>query len=139
MLAGPGLVNAQRAPGTGAGMRFACNDCVMQVQIRHDDNIQGGEQLNTIITAAVEGGLDRFRDQITTVEVHLADENGPKSGGDDIRCTVEVRVEGRSPVAVKHHASELEVAVEAAVEKMARMLDSQLGKQRERDRSSGES
>jgi ribosomal subunit interface protein len=109
----------------------------MQVQIRHDDNIQGSDRLSTIVTAAVEGGLDRFRDQITTVEVHLADENGPKSGGDDIRCTVEVRVEGRSPVAVKHHASDLEVAVEAAVEKMARMLDSQLGKQRERDRSSG--
>jgi len=120
-------------------MRFACNACVMQVQIRHDDNIQGSERLNTIVTAAVEGGLDRFRNQITTVEVHLADENGPKAGGDDIRCTVEVRVEGRPPVAVKHHASDLEVAVQAAVDKMARMLDSQLGKQRERDRSSGES
>ena len=106
----------------------------MQVQIRHDDNIQGSDRLSTIVTAAVEGGLDRFRDQITTVEVHLADENGSKTGGDDIRCTVEVRVEGRPPVAVKHHASDLEVAVEAAVDKMARMLDSQLGKQRERNR-----
>jgi len=107
----------------------------MEVHVRHDDNIQGSERLSTIVTAAVEGGLERFRDQITTVEVHLADENGAKTGGDDIRCTVEVRVEGRPPVAVKHHASNLEVAVDAAVDKMARMLDSQLGKQRERDRS----
>jgi len=107
----------------------------MQVQVRHDDNIHGGEKLTTMVTAAVEGGLDRFRGVITTVEVHLADENGPKAGGDDIRCTLEVRVEGRSPVAVKHHASELEVAVEAAVDKMARMLESQLGKLRDRNHS----
>lgn len=103
----------------------------MQVLVRHDDNIQGSERLTEIVTAAVEGGLERFRHQVTSVEVHLADENGPKGGGDDIRCTVEVRVEGRPPVAVKHHATDLEVAVDAAVEKMVRMLDSQLGKLRD--------
>jgi ribosome-associated translation inhibitor RaiA len=107
----------------------------MQVQVRHDDNIQGGEKLIASVTAAVEGGLDRFRDVVKTVEVHLADENGPKAGGDDIRCTVEVRVEGRPPVAVKHHASDLDVAVEAAVEKMSRMLESQLGRLRDRNHS----
>jgi len=107
----------------------------MQVQVRHDDNIKGSAKLTETVTAAVEGGLDRFRDVVTTVEVHLADENGPKTGGNDIRCTVEVRVEGRSPVAVKHHASDLDVAVEAAVEKMARMLESQLGKLRDRNHS----
>jgi len=103
----------------------------MQVLVRHDHTIHGGERLTEIVTAAVEGGLERFRTAITSVEVHLADENGPKAGGDDIRCTLNVHVTGRPAVAVKHHASALEVAVEAAVEKMAHMLESQLGKLRE--------
>jgi len=102
----------------------------MQVLVRHDHNIQGSERLIEIVTAAVEGGLERFRTRVTTVEVHLADEDGAKSGGNDIRCTLEVRVEGRPPVATKHHASDLVVAVDAAVEKMAEMLESQLGRLR---------
>lgn len=100
----------------------------MQVLVRHDDTIQGSERLIALATATVEGALDRFADQITTVEVHLADENGKKAGGDDIRCTIEVRVNGRAPSAVTHHASALEVALEACADKMARSLDHQLGR-----------
>ena len=100
----------------------------MQVLVRHDSTIHGGERLIAIATAAVESELARFADQITTVEVHFADENGHKSGGDDIRCSVEVRFEGRPPSAASHHASDLEVAVEIAAEKVARMLDHQLGR-----------
>lgn len=100
----------------------------MQVQVRHDDTIHGGERLTAIATATVEGVLDRFADQITTVEVHLADENGRKSAGDDIRCSIEVRLEGRPPSAASHHASDLEVALEIAAEKVARVLDHQLGR-----------
>lgn len=103
----------------------------MQIQVRHDDTIQGGERLNELTYATIEAALDRFAREITTVEVHYADENGKKSGGDDIRCTIEVRFEGRKPTAVTHHASDLTVAVEAAADKMARSLEHQLGRIRE--------
>jgi ribosome-associated translation inhibitor RaiA len=103
----------------------------MQIQVRHDDHITGGERLTERVTASVEGVLDRYRNQITSVEVHLADENGPKSGGDDVRCTIQVRMEGRPPTAVTHHASDLDVAVDAAAEKILRMLDHQLGRLRD--------
>lgn len=82
-------------------------------------------------SATVEDALARFSDQITTVEVHFADENGKKVGGDDIRCSIEVRMEGRKPTAVTHHASDLAVALEVAAEKMARSLDHQLGRIRD--------
>ena len=36
----------------------------------------------------------------------------------------------RPPLVVKHHAEQLVIALEAAVDKMARMLDCQLGKLR---------
>ncbi|MBA3461198.1 MAG: hypothetical protein H0T46_14635 [Deltaproteobacteria bacterium] len=85
--------------------------------------------------ATIQDVLARYVENITTVEVHYADENGPKSGDADIRCTVEVRFEGRKPVAVTHHAADLPIALEAAAEKMARMLEHQLG--RIRDEANG--
>ena len=103
----------------------------MQVLVRHDDTIQGSERLTELTTAAVESALGRFAENITTVEVHFADENGKKIGGDDIRCSIEVRFEGRKPTAVSHHASDLVVALDTAAEKMARMLDHQLGRIRD--------
>jgi ribosome-associated translation inhibitor RaiA len=104
----------------------------MQVLVRHDDTIHGSERLIAMTTATVESVLARFAEHITTVEVHFADENSTKAGGDDIRCSVEVRLEGRKPTGVSHHASDLEVALEVAVEKMARALDRQLGRIRDR-------
>ncbi len=103
----------------------------MQVHVHHDSTISGSERLTEMVTASVECALERYTEHITTVAVHLADENGKKVGGDDIRCTVEVRFEGRKPTAVTHHASDLLVAVDAAAEKMARTLDHQLGRIRD--------
>jgi hypothetical protein len=103
----------------------------MQIQIRHDDTIRGHETLTAITEATIQDALGRFAEHITTVEVHYADENGAKSGGDDIRCSIEVRFEGRKPTAATHHASDLVVALEAAADKVARMLDHQLGRIRD--------
>jgi ribosome-associated translation inhibitor RaiA len=105
----------------------------MQVQIRHDENIPGDR--NPRISAIVEDVLSRYRDDITTVEVHLADEDGPKNAEGAIRCSIEVRFPGRKPTAVTHHASDVMTAVDQAAEKMARALDHQLG--RIRDFSAG--
>ena len=103
----------------------------MKVLVRHDDTIQGGMALTEMTTATIESALARFAEHITTVEVHYADENGPKAGGDDIRCSIEVRWEGRKPIGLTHHAGDLEVALAAAAEKVERMLDHQLGRIRD--------
>jgi len=103
----------------------------MQVQVRHDDTVRGSERLIELTTATIESALAAFAENITTVEVHFADENGPRAGADDIRCSIEVRFGGRKPVGVTHHASDLEVALDVAADKMARMLDHQLGRIRD--------
>jgi hypothetical protein len=103
----------------------------MQVLVRHDDTIRGSDRLTELTIATIERVLARFVENITTVEVHFADENGAKSGGDDIRCSIEVRFEGKKPMGVTHHASDLVIALEAAAEKMARMLEHQIGRIRE--------
>lgn len=102
----------------------------MEIQIRHDDTIPGNENLADRVRATVEDALERFDDMLTVVEVHLADENGPKRGGNELRCSIEARAKGRKPIGVTHKDTTLELAVETAAAKMARMLDSQLGRLR---------
>lgn len=101
----------------------------MDIQIRHDDNIPG--DINQRLAPVVEDVLARYSDAITTVEVHLADEDGPKNSDGAIRCSIEVRVANRKPTAVTAHANDVMTAVDAAAEKMLKKLDTDLGKLRE--------
>jgi ribosome-associated translation inhibitor RaiA len=101
----------------------------MQVQIRHDENVQGDK--NGWIASTVQGALDRYGDQITTVEVHLADEDGPKNSDGAIRATIEVRAAGFPPMAATSHGDEVGVALDGALDKIVRMLDDKLGRVRD--------
>jgi ribosome-associated translation inhibitor RaiA len=105
----------------------------MQIQINTDDNITNSDALAERIEATVRDVLERFSDQVTRVEVHLSDENSDKkSGGADIRCLLEARLAGRQPVAVTDEAATLEQAVDGAVRKMRRSLDSTIGRLQQR-------
>jgi len=100
----------------------------MQIQINTDRSIEGDEALTAQVSGVVEAALSRLRDRITRVEVHLSDENADKSGQHDNRCMMEARLEGRQPVAVTHTAASLDQAVSGATDKLARMIESTLGR-----------
>ena len=100
----------------------------MQIQINTDHNIEGREALAGHVHGVVEAALGRFGEHITRVEVHLSDENADKSREHDKRCMIEVRIEGRPPVAVTQHAGSLHQAVDGAADKAARLIDSALGR-----------
>lgn len=101
----------------------------MQIQINTDKNIEGDEGLVQRITAVVENSLERFSEQITRVEVHLSDQNSDKKGGkEDIRCQVEARLAGLQPISVSDRAATSDQAVNGAVDKLTRSLDSTLGR-----------
>ena len=100
----------------------------MQVHVRHGSEVEASGAFADHVTEVVEGTLGRFQHRLTRVEVHLADENGTKKSKDDMRCTMEARLEGRDPTAVTHHAATREQAVAGAAQKMERLLDSTLGK-----------
>ena len=110
----------------------------MKIQLNTDVNIEGTEALAARVRATVEAALDRFSEQITRVEIHLSDENAGKSGPKDHRCMLEARLQGRQPVAVTEQAPTLDQAVNGASQKLARLLDSTLGRLHDhRDRASG--
>jgi hypothetical protein len=103
----------------------------VQVQINTDHNIDGHEALNARVRGVVENALGRFSDRITRVEIHLSDENSHKNGPDDKRCVLESRLEGRQPVAVTHRAATVDDAVQGAADKMARLIESTVGRLRD--------
>lgn len=104
----------------------------MQIQINTDRNIEGHEALTEKVTGIVKKGLGHFEDHLTRVEVHVSDQNSQAKGGnEDHRCLMEARIAGRAPIAVTHHAANLVQAAEGAVQKLARKLDSTLGRLRD--------
>ena len=104
----------------------------MQVQINTGHNIEVHQALAAEISGAVESALSRFSDHITRVEVHLSDENSDKKGGTgDMRCMMEARLEGHQPITATHQAATLDQAVDGAADKLARLIEHTLGRQRE--------
>lgn len=101
----------------------------MQVQFHTDNHIEGTEAMAQWAKASVQSALARFSGQITRVEVHVSDENGGKKNTEDsIQCTLEVRLEGLQPLALKHHGANLNQAIEGAAEKMIRLIENTIGK-----------
>ena len=101
----------------------------MQIQINTDSNIKGGTELENQMNAVVSNSLDRFGEQVSRVEVHISDQNSDKKfGTDDIRCLLEVRLNGLQPISVSDSAATLEQAVDGALEKLTRSLNSTLGR-----------
>lgn len=107
----------------------------MQIQVNTDHNTPGRETFLTEVTGEVEHGLNHFRNHITRVEVHVTDENSDKkSGGDDMRCLMEARLEGHQPLVVKHRAATRQLAVKGAIDHLSRLIKDTIEKLREKNR-----
>ena len=94
----------------------------MTVQFNTDKTIEWDQRHNDHFSELIKVELDRFSDSITRVEVHLSDENGSKKGVDDIRCLMEVRAEGRKPLAVSSQSDTIEKSVSGAITKVQASL-----------------
>lgn len=105
----------------------------MQVQVNTDDHIQGGESLAQWVQDEAGSRLARFKENITRLEVFLTDLDSSKSGVDDKRCRLEARVVSRQPVTVTADADKMAGAFIAAVDKLIRALDADLGRVKDRN------
>lgn len=104
----------------------------MFVQVVTDNHITGREALVEKVEASVNDSLRRFAAQITSVQVHLADENSHKKGDNDKACTLEARLAGLQPVAATERAGDLDVAIDGALDKLVALLDRKLGRLQDR-------
>jgi ribosomal subunit interface protein len=100
----------------------------MQININTDKTIEHSQGLDQHVETQVHGAIERFRDQITRVEVHLSADLKHKSADGENRCMLEARVTGYQPIAVTAHAPTLHQAINGAATKLQRAIDSALGR-----------
>lgn len=103
----------------------------MQIQVHANHTVNTSASLEAWARQALTEGLERFRGEISSLEVHLADINGERRSEDHKRCLLEARLLGRSPLAVRHQAERLDEALQGACDKLRRALDRELGKQQD--------
>ncbi len=94
----------------------------MIILINTDNNLRENEAERTDLKLLIRQEMKPFIAHISRIEVHLSDENGAKSGFDDKRCMMEVRIEGRLPMAVTAHAETEDLAVAAALENLKELF-----------------
>ncbi|WP_025131669.1 HPF/RaiA family ribosome-associated protein [Pseudomonas sp. PH1b] len=104
----------------------------MQIQVHSDNHIQSSIRLEEWVRSTVESTLERYEEDLTRVVVHLRDENGGKSGPDDMRCQLEARPKGHQPISVTHKADTLEQAIDGATIKLESALGHMFGKLRDK-------
>ena len=95
----------------------------MNIEIRTDKNIHGGERLISYVRAELMQAFQRYSERITHFSVHISDENGEKSGDHDKRCMIEARPAGLKPVAVTHKAATVDASIHGAIDKLKRSLE----------------
>jgi hypothetical protein len=90
----------------------------MIVLFQTDKNINGSEEYNSPFILQITEELKSFSGEITKIIAHVSDENAAKTGVNDKKCVLEVRVEGKQPIAVSFHANSVQAAVTGAIEKI---------------------
>ena len=104
----------------------------MQVHVRTDNHVPNTEDFADRVRDEVEGALaERYHGQVRRVDVHVQDMNANKHGIDK-RCTIEVSLDGHSPVAAEHKSVSVDDAVSGAVDKVLRGLEHTLGRLRDK-------
>ena len=106
----------------------------MQVQVHADDSIQGGESLAQWAQEEINAKLARLKEYVVRVEVFLTGVDALKTtGGPGKRCVLETRATGRPPIAVNAEAEKVKEAFSAAIEKLKRAVETDLGKLKDKN------
>lgn len=98
----------------------------MHVQLTTDNHVDGGEGLQRHVESVVGDTLERFGARVTRVDVHVGDANGRKAGSE--WCSMEAKLAGLQPIAVKVEAATLNKAIDEAAEKLLRAIDRTVGR-----------
>ena len=105
----------------------------MQILVHTDNNISGPAAMTDHVESEVAAALARFSDRVTRVEVHLSDQSAGRATEADIRCMLEGRPEGGSPVTVTDDAGSVDAALAGALHRLDHLLASREGRQQDQD------
>ena len=100
----------------------------MQINVNTDRTIDKHQGLDEHVQNVVVSSIGRFGEHISRVDVHLSNENKEKQADGGNYCMMEARVTGYQPIVVHDHAANLHQAIANAGTKLARAVDSALGR-----------
>jgi ribosomal subunit interface protein len=106
----------------------------MQINVNTDNTINKHQGLDEHVDTVVRSSIGRFSDQVTRVDVHLSNENKEKKADGGNYCMLEARLAGVAPIVVHEHANDLHQAINNAGGKLARALDSAIGRLQDKHR-----
>lgn len=97
------------------------------IQVRNSDL---ADELREHMEHRLAFALSQFPEHIRSVVVVLSDVNGPK-GGIDKRCSLRVRLNGRSDIVIEEIEANFHVAVDRAADRAKRTLGRRLRRLRD--------
>lgn len=101
----------------------------MQVHLNTDNHFEGTGRKEGYWSEVAHEKLKRFEERISTLEIHLSDENSSaKQGVADKKCTIEARVSGYSQLSATCKADSVEKAISGALDKLKSVLEHALDK-----------
>jgi ribosome-associated translation inhibitor RaiA len=95
----------------------------MNIQLNADKNLTIHAEYENQIVEQLTKGLARFSEHISSLQVHLSDENGDKEGQNDKKCLLEAHFEGRSAVIGSTLANTYDQAITGALTKLKNALN----------------
>ncbi len=106
----------------------------MQINVNTDRTIEYHQGLDEHVENVVRASIGRFDNHVNRVDVHLSNENKEKHADGGNGCMMEARVTGHQPVVVHAHSANLHQSIDDAAGKLARALDSALGRLNDKKR-----
>ena len=100
----------------------------MFIEFHSDNNVKTSEETVAPFRDQINNSFKTYSHQVSSVQVHFSDENGNKGGQDDKRCMMEVRLDGKDPIAVTARLSNITQALKFASDKMKASLDTRRDK-----------
>ena len=94
----------------------------MQIRVDADDHIDSNDELADRVEGVVEGSLERYRDRVAVVVVHLSRLVQHRPGERDMCCRMEAQAGSLKPIVVTHEALTLTEAIHAASAKLERAV-----------------
>jgi ribosome-associated translation inhibitor RaiA len=108
----------------------------MQINVNTDNTISNHQGLDEHVESVVRSSIGRFDGHVNRVDVHLSNENREKKADGGNYCMMEARVSGYQPVVVHDHGVDLRQAIHDAGAKLARALDSAIGRLQDKNKHS---
>ncbi len=103
----------------------------------HSRGLQAPHALRDAVGRRVHFVLGRFGGRLRSVTALVVDENGPRGGGDDKRCAVELRLRDGGRLHVERTGGRVLDAVDEALDRGARALVRHLERARAGRRAPG--